>query len=258
MLPRLARGLLLGRSAVLPTVSRRAMAAAAVGLDVGAAQAALRAADAVCFDVDSTVITDEGIDVLAAHCGAGDAVKEWTARAMGGGVKFEDALAARLDLIKPSVADIEACLAAHPPALNPGVHALMDALRENGAQVFLVSGGFRLMIEPVAARLGVPKTNIFANTILFDDAGNYTGFDATEPTSADGGKPAVVARLQADLGLETVVMIGDGATDMQAKPPAAAFIGYGGVADREVVREGADWFVMDFDELISVVRGSSP
>ena len=56
---------------------------------------------------DSTLISEEGIDVLAAHCGAGEAVAAWTAKAMGGGVKFEDALAARLALIEPSRADVE-------------------------------------------------------------------------------------------------------------------------------------------------------
>merc|ERR1719231_2183852 len=90
-----------------------AAAPAAIGRDVAGAQAALRAADAVCFDVDSTVITEEGIDVLAEHCGAGAKVAEWTARAMGGDVKFEDALKARLELIKPSRADVASCLAAH-------------------------------------------------------------------------------------------------------------------------------------------------
>ena len=39
---------------------------------------AWKSANAVCFDVDSTVIQEEGIDVLAAHCGAGDAVADWT------------------------------------------------------------------------------------------------------------------------------------------------------------------------------------
>lgn len=42
------------------------------------------------------------------------------------------------------------------------------------------------------------------------------------------------------------VMIGDGVTDMQAKPPAQLFIGFGGVVTREAVRTGADLFVTDF------------
>ena len=49
---------------------------------------------AVCFDVDSTVVTEEGIDILAEHCGAGAEVAAWTAKAMGGSVPFHDALEA--------------------------------------------------------------------------------------------------------------------------------------------------------------------
>ena len=41
---------------------------------------------------------------------------------------------------------------------------------------------------------------------------------------------------------------GDGATDMQAKPPADAFIGYGGIVSRDAVKRGADWFVLSFEE----------
>ncbi len=48
------------------------------------------------------------------------------------------------------------------------------------------------MIEPVAARLNIPVENIFANTLIFDESGKYSSFDANEPTSKDGGKPKVV------------------------------------------------------------------
>ena len=43
-----------------------------------------------------------------------------------------------------------------------------------------------------------------------------------------------------------IVMVGDGVTDMQARPPADLFIGFGGIAQRPPVREGADWFITDF------------
>ena len=60
-------------------------------------------ADCVCFDVDSTVIDEEGIDKLAEFAGVGDKVAEFTRQAMGGTTPFEVSLAARLNLIKPSV-----------------------------------------------------------------------------------------------------------------------------------------------------------
>ncbi|CAA7056859.1 unnamed protein product [Microthlaspi erraticum] len=74
-----------------------------------------RNVEAVCFDVDSTVCVDEGIDELAEFCGAGKAVAEWTARAMGGSVPFEEALAARLSLFKPSLSKVEEFLEKRPP-----------------------------------------------------------------------------------------------------------------------------------------------
>ncbi len=80
-------------------------------------------------------------------------------------------------------------------------------------------------------------------------AGRYAGFDTSAPTSRDGGKPEVVRRLKAERGLAPIAMIGDGATDMQAKPPADAFVGYGGVVVRAPVRDGADLFVTCFRQL---------
>ena len=211
----------------------------------------------MCFDVDSTVCTDEGIDELAAFCGAGEAVAALTARAMGGAMPFQDALAARLALIRPSRARVDAFLAAHPPRLSPGIEALVSALHAHRKRVFLVSGGFTQMIHPVADLLSIPRDNVFANTLLFDAAtGDAAGFDAKAFTARAGGRAAAVAHIRAAFGVAPVVMIGDGATDLEARAPGGAdmFIGYGGVATRAVVVEFADWFVTSFDPLIAALR----
>lgn len=227
------------------------------GKSVPLAMEALANADAVCFDVDSTVIQEEGIDVLAASLGKGEEVAAWTLKAMEGNTKFEDALAARLDIIKPSRASILKCLENHPLQLSPGVDRLVEVLMENGTDVYLVSGGFRIMIEPVAKTLCIAKTNIYANTIFFDENtndGDYVGFCRDEPTSADMGKPKAVQKIKDEFGYKTIVMVGDGATDAQAKPPADAFIGFGGVAVREAVKQKACWYVYDFEAMIEVIE----
>lgn len=213
----------------------------------------LRNADAVCFDVDSTVILDEGIDELADFCGAGKAVAEWTAKAMTGTVPFEEALAARLSLIKPSLSQVEECLEKRPPRISPGMADLVKKLKSNNIDVFLVSGGFRQMIKPVAFELGIPPENITANQLLFGTLGEYAGFDPTEPTSRSGGKAKAVQQIKQDHGYKTVVMIGDGATDLEARQPGGAdlFICYAGVQMREPVAAQADWVVFDFQELIT-------
>jgi phosphoserine phosphatase len=183
-------------------------------------------------------------------------VSAWTAKAMNGGVKFEDALAARLQILQPSRQDIDACLTNHPFKLTPGIQDLIRTLQERSIHVYLVSGGFRQMIEPVAARLDIPVDRIYANRILFDESNNYQycGFDAAEPTSADQGKPKALRLIKQKGNYNTMVMVGDGATDAQAKPPADSFIGFGGVVEREAVRTRACWFVRDFQDMIAAVK----
>ena len=69
---------------------------------------------------------------------------------MGGTVLFQDALAARLGVMRPTADDMRRYLASHPPLLSPGIPALVAALKGAGTGVFLVSGGFRLVIHPIA------------------------------------------------------------------------------------------------------------
>ncbi len=211
------------------------------------------AAQAVCFDVDSTVSPDEGIDLLAAQAGVGDRVAALTRDAMGGAVPFEDALRARLALIRPSRGLIDACLASHPPRLTPGIADLIAALSARGTHVYFVSGGFTEMIRPLAEVLGVPPARVFANTLRFDPDGRYLGFDEGAFTSRSGGKAAALQHLKDRFGYDPLLMVGDGVTDLEARPPADGFIGYGGVAARERVRAGADWFVTDFAELLAAL-----
>ncbi|XP_076447708.1 phosphoserine phosphatase-like isoform X2 [Babylonia areolata] len=214
-------------------------------------------ADAVCFDVDSTVCKDEGLDELAAFCGVGEEVKAWTQRAMGGAVSFREALSERLKIVQPTQQQVETFVASRPPQLSDGIEELVHLLQSRNTTVFLVSGGFRRLIEPAAQLLNIPKEHIFANRLLFDENGQYSGFDQEEPTSESGGKPRVVALLKEKYGFQKLVMIGDGATDMEASPPADAFIGYGGNVVRDSVKRKAGWFVMDFKDLISALQSAN-
>ena len=78
-------------------------------------------ADIVCFDVDSTVILEEGIDELAEFCGKGQEVAKLTREAMGGTMTFQEALRRRLDIIKPSQCQIRDFLNQKPSTLSPGI-----------------------------------------------------------------------------------------------------------------------------------------
>lgn len=178
---------------------------------------------------------------------------------MGGTTKFEDALAARLALMRPSRQSVADFISAHPPRLSPGVPDLVARLHARGTRVYLVSGGFRAIIDPIADTLSIPRGNVYANTILFNNTtGEYAGFDTTEFTSKSGGKAAAVQAIRVGLeggGGATVVAIGDGATDVEARVPGGAdvFIGYGGTVVRPTVAAAADWFVMSMEELVAAL-----
>ncbi|XP_028856219.1 phosphoserine phosphatase [Denticeps clupeoides] len=209
-----------------------------------------RRADAVCFDVDSTVIREEGIDELAKFCGVGDAVTEMTRKAMGGSMTFKTALKERLSIIKCSREQVNKLITDHPPQLTPGIKELVDVLHQRGVNVFLISGGFRCIVEHVAAQLNIPFSNVYANRLKFYFNGEYAGFDETQPTSETGGKGRVISLLKERFSFRNIVMIGDGATDLEACPPADAFVGFGGNVVRPPVRDGSAWFVTSFGELL--------
>ena len=206
-------------------------------------------ADAVCFDVDSTVIQEEGMDELAKFCGKGEQIASLTKQVMRGNLTFRQSLTVGLNIIKPSQKQITEFLRKHPPKLTPGIKSLIQALHDENKQVYLVSGGFHCLISPVAAQLNIPLENIRANRLKFYINGEYAGFDENEPTSETGGKAEVIRRLKAEKGFKTIVHIGDGATDLEACPPANAFIGYGGNVVRESVKVHTPWFIMDFKDL---------
>lgn len=209
----------------------------------------LKHADAVCLDVDSTVSLHEGIDELAKWCGV--SVSKSTQQTMNNrSVSFRDSLRNRLNIIRPSKHDVETYIQHNPPVFSHGVHELVETLQEKQVDVYLVSGGFRSLIEPFAQSLSVPETHVFANTILFHEDGTYMGFDTNEMTSRPfRGKVDVINHLQAVNDYEHVVMIGDGATDLETKGVASLFIGYGGVNVRDLVKNEADWFVTNFEDI---------
>merc|ERR1719389_734337 len=201
-------------------------------------------ADAAFFDVDSTVVTTEGIDLLGKCFGVMKEISELTHKAMNGNVKFQDAMAERLELMAEhgmTKDKLEDCVKKEgKPQWSPGVQEVVKMFHKQGTDVYLVSGGFQNMIKPLALELHVPQNKIYANVIEFDKNGKYSGFDRKAPTSASGGKPAVLKMMKKKHGYRTMIMFGDGATDMDARTqgPASAFIGYGGVADREKIMFG--------------------
>ena len=90
-----------------------------------------------------------------------------------------------------------------------------------------------------------------------EETGEYEGFDDTAFTSRSGGKPTAVEDVISRHGGgddKIVLMVGDGATDLEAKPPAKAVLGFGGIVTRDLVKEKSDWFINDFQEVIEALK----
>mmetsp|Transcript_4497 Transcript_4497/g.11304 ORF Transcript_4497/g.11304 Transcript_4497/m.11304 type:complete len:277 (+) Transcript_4497:98-928(+) len=216
-------------------------------------------ADAVFFDVDSTVVKTEGIDLMGKCFGVMKEIAELTHKAMNGNVKFQDAMADRLQLMADhgmTRDTLEECVVKEGvPQWSPGVQEVVKMFHKQGTEVYLVSGGFKNMLYPLALELHIPQDKVYANEVLFDENGEYAGFDRKNPTAASGGKPKVLNMMKRKHGYKTMIMFGDGATDMDARTqgPAAAFVGYGGVTVRPNIKAGADWFITSFQEILDVL-----
>jgi phosphoserine phosphatase len=201
--------------------------------------------DVICFDCDSTLSKIEGIDELAKWAGVGEAMARLTDAAMNGELPLEAVYAKRLETIQPDRSSIEELGDLYIQEMVDGVKEVFATLLGQGKDVHIISGGLRQAILPLANVLNLPENHIHAVDIFFKDDGSYYSFDETSPLARSGGKHEICKQLLQ--GKQSLVLIGDGKTDMEAKQPGVTVIGFGGVCDREVTRKLADEFVGDAD-----------
>ncbi len=197
----------------------------------------------VVFDCDSTLSAIEGIDELA--IGRREAIAALTESAMRGEVPLQAVYGQRLALIRPGRDAVAALGAQYITTAVPGARETVAALRAHGVEVRILSGGLRQAILPFAAWLGLRPEDVAAVDIYFDDSGEYAGFDEASPLTRSGGKHTVLTAWRTALPTP-ILMVGDGITDLEARPAVEMFIAYAGVVEREAVTRKAD----------AVVRGS--
>jgi phosphoserine phosphatase len=208
----------------------------------------------IIFDCDSTLSAIEGIDELGRVRGPEvfALVEAMTNDAMNGKISVESVFGERLRIIRPRVTDVAAVGRQYIETIEPTAVATLAALRATGWTPMILSGGFRNAIRPLADHLGVERVE--AVDLYFDEAGEYTGFDESYPTTRSGGKPEVVRALKAELAPARVVMVGDGVSDLETAPEVDLFIGFGRYVAREKVRAAAARFVLSLNEIPALVE----
>ena len=201
----------------------------------------------VFFDVDSTLVTIEGIDVLA---DGNPEIAKLTDAAMNGEIPLDQVYARRLEMIRPRRDAVEKLAQRYIASLVDGAAETIRTLIAAGVQVHLVTAGIAQAIHPLASHLGVPQRAVHAVALRFNERGEYEDFDRRSFLTRPGGKELVVRDVRARTHGKAA-FVGDGVSDLEAKPAVDLFIGFGGVCVRERVRDNADVYVMTMGELLA-------
>ena len=174
-------------------------------------------------DMDSTIVTGETIDELAALAGVGPQVAEITAQAMNGALDFEAALRARVALLRGLRAEALQEVAASL-TLSPGAAALIATMRAHGAECGLVSGGFDAVTAVIREKLGF---NFDIANHLAAENGALTGEPGLPIVTAQTKVDTLLARRDA-LGLTDAqtAAVGDGANDLLMVRAAGLGVAY--------------------------------
>ena len=187
--------------------------ASAADIDIAVSPSGLfrHARKLVQLDVDSTLISQEVIDMLAEKAGVGDQVKLITESAMRGELDFESSLRARVALLKDLPESVIAQVQ-QEISLTPGARTLVTTLQKLGHTVSVVSGGFIDVITPIVKDLNIQHFK--ANKLVIKD-GVLTG----EVSGAVIDRAAKAVALKEFAAIEAISMkhtiaIGDGANDL--------------------------------------------
>jgi phosphoserine phosphatase len=205
------------------------------------------------LDVDSTLCGIEGIDWLA-QCRdpeLAERVKLETEIAMRGEIQLESVYERRLSLVRPSRDEVARLAEAYLSSLAPGARSFIRSWINSGIVIALLSGGIRQAIIPVGRELGISEERIYAVDLTFDAAGAYEDFDRTSPLTIDEGKRVMVERMNLH---RPVLSVGDGNTDLAARPAVDAFAGFTGFIRRGPVALQADVDVESLQEDDRLVR----
>jgi phosphoserine phosphatase len=195
----------------------------------------------VFFDVDSTLVTIEGIDVLA---NGNPEIVRLTDAAMNGEVPLGEVYARRLEIIRPTRADVEALGRRYIDSLVPGAAETIATLQAAGANVHLVTAGIAQAVAPLAEMLNIAARAVHSVALQFDDDGNYRDFDRRSLLTRNGGKELVVHAVLARAKGRSA-FIGDGVSDLETKAVVSLFVGFGGVHTRPRVMENAGVYVSE-------------
>jgi phosphoserine phosphatase len=177
----------------------------------------------VVFDMDSTLIQGEVINILAQHAGVGDQVAKITAAAMNGEMDFKKSFTRRVALLRGLDEKVLAAVAQNIK-LAEGAERVISTLKKLGYKIGIISGGLDFVGKYLQNKLGLDY--VFANILDVQD-GKVTGYITGD--IIDGPKKADILKTIAtveNISLQQTIALGDGANDLHMISIAGLGIAY--------------------------------
>ncbi|HEU0165170.1 MAG TPA: phosphoserine phosphatase SerB [Thermomicrobiales bacterium] len=203
----------------------------------------------VVLDVDSTLIENEVIELLAEEAGTLELVASITADAMNGLLDFEQSLRRRVSVLA-GLTETDLAAVRARVEVTAGVPELIEAVHSAGGRVGVVSGGFHEVIDPIARDLKLDYWR--ANRFAMDDGVHISGLEG--PVIDAEAKAATLREWAADFGipLAQTVAVGDGANDLLMMAITGLAVGFDAKAP---VRDEADVLidVRDLSQLLPLL-----
>jgi D-3-phosphoglycerate dehydrogenase / 2-oxoglutarate reductase len=211
------------------------------------------------FDFDSTLVQVESLPELARislrhHPERAERLSEVeriTELTTTGAMSMAEGIALRIDLASAHRKHVDSLTRTLKRAITPSVRRNRKFFKEHRGQIYVLSNGFRELIEPVIETLGLDRSHVYANSLVFDARGYVVGFDSKNPLAHQDGKARVLRGLE--LGRQgEVQVIGDGFSDLQIKVAGLAtqFYAFTENVRRPSVVERADHVLSSLDEFL--------
>ncbi|MDQ3394477.1 MAG: phosphoglycerate dehydrogenase [Bacteroidota bacterium] len=209
------------------------------------------------IDFDSTFTQVEALDVLAeialnghpARENVVQEIKNITDLGMAGEISFRESLDKRVALLKANKSHLGPLVAELKTKVSGSFRRNKEFFQTYKDQIFIISNGFKDFIVPIVTEYGIKESNIFANTFIFNDDDQITGFDQDNVLSSNNGKVEQLKKLNLK---GDVYVIGDGYTDYEIKAAGLAnkFYAFTENVERNNVTEKADHITPSLDEFL--------
>lgn len=212
------------------------------------------------LDFDSTLISIESLDFLAEVCLNGKTnspstikkIKNLTSLGMKGEIPFQDSLEKRLRYLQIEDYHLDQLNKKLSNFISPSIKKNQVWLKKNRDKIFIFSGGFKRVIDPIALILGLKLDQVFGNEFSYAIDGSIIGLNVQNPLSQSNGKFFLAKKL--GMG-KNIIMVGDGRTDAEVKllDKRSVFIAYTENVYRKSVVDIADYNAKTFDDVIDYV-----